>query len=435
MYAQLFAALFALHVLAAPQLARESHSPAESDILLIDGAQVDSAVLTPPMLDIFFNDIFFSDENQLSNLTMPDNFTTSTQQPGQQPVRRQLGPAPEMISAEEAANIKASQNRKGIFYRGDSRRPEIIFKEGFRPQGSDMSLKNHLSFAGNSGYVSLSRSREAAGRYAFGRTGEKMTTGYIYIVVPKDVSNGYWIPGIYPNDGAARFNQEFAASGPVPGDSISHAYEIHEDKPTARGKKIKNPNYSLQSSPSCWGRQRGVCDPAKYNRKPSSGGRLKSKVAKTFRIGGKAGTAVAFAALLPYAHDILNFIKDWDHPIGHSVKWLDSAISSVQERIGGPQVPEIYGNELKLRIICALRGRQSPADRVEQGCARLRGEAPDEQPPAHPGRNERLESINFVLDACEKLDQPDEELESEEWQDEVLENCDVLRSEAEKIAC
>ncbi|OAA34511.1 Heat-labile enterotoxin IIA, A chain [Beauveria brongniartii RCEF 3172] len=165
-----------------------------------------------------------------------------------------------------------------------------------------------------------------------------------------------------------------------------------------------------------------------------SGGRIKSKVGKTFRIGGKAGAAVAFGALLTYAHDILNLIKDWDNPISQSVKWPDNAIASVQERIGGPQVPEIYGNELKLKLICAIRGRQTGAN-VDKACARLRGEAPEEQPPPHPGRNTRLESINYVLDACEKLDGQDGDVESEEWQDDVLERCDVLRGEAEKVAC
>ncbi|PQK09197.1 hypothetical protein BB8028_0001g12680 [Beauveria bassiana] len=268
---------------------------------------------------------------------------------------------------------------------------------------------------------------------------------------------------------------EFVVKGKIPPSSISHVYIIDDKKPTGRWKRVNNPDYAFRSSSSCFGRRRGVCDPAKRVRNTLSlgtvfffsflflllrisnpfvlflfltkktsrylptnsqttgvkGGKV-GKVGKGLRIGARTGGAVAFTVLAPYAHKLLNMVKEWDHPIGHAVSWIDGAISTVQERIGGPQVPEIDGNELKLGLICSIRGKQRFKNSVDYACDRWRGDAPDEQPPPHPGRNMRARSINLVLDTCEKLDNSED---STELVEDAMEDCIDLINMVEGLAC
>ncbi|PHH65031.1 putative enterotoxin [Ophiocordyceps australis] len=75
-----------------------------------------------------------------------------------------------------------------------------------------------------------------------------------------------------------------------------------------------------------------------------------------FQTAKTVTSAVAFAAVAPFARRLLEILKEWHHPIGKAVKWLDDAIASVQEAIGGPQRHDIEGNDLKASFICALRG-------------------------------------------------------------------------------
>ncbi|KFG81382.1 hypothetical protein MANI_016364 [Metarhizium anisopliae] len=333
-----------------------------------------------------------------------------------------------VISAKEASRIKLPGGGKpGVFYRGDSRPPEQVFASGFAPRGHDLSLQRHLSFVGESGLVSLSRSRRSAEGYAFGRTGAKTGRGYVYVVSPTDVPDGYWVPGLFPpeKNPAVGHNQEFAAAGPIPGSSISHAYEVYEDDPSDRSRKIKNDNYALREAPGCVHMKRSMgmgalCDPAKLiddevwlaksvspgrfgppqppgttkmgipgaspemidrpaggkgkgNSSPQASRPFKpsTKTVTKLRAAGQLGFVATISLLAPYAHKALNALKEWDHPIGHGVAWFDDAINSFQESLGGKQVPEIYGNELKLRIICWIRGEQRFPNAVDRACQRL----------------------------------------------------------------
>ncbi|KAM3426800.1 hypothetical protein NHJ13734_009260 [Beauveria thailandica] len=70
-----------------------------------------------------------------------------------------------------------------------------------------------------------------------------------------------------------------------------------------------------------------------------------------FKVAKSAGKAAAFMLLAPYAHDALNAIKDMDNFIGEAVTWFDNSMADLQEAIGGPQRNDIYGNELKYKII------------------------------------------------------------------------------------
>ncbi|KAM3471130.1 hypothetical protein MY8738_009459 [Beauveria namnaoensis] len=365
----LLAALLALGAVAAPQSTGEQPS---GDIVVEDGVELDTNFIDDAIFEI------------LSNYTIlpRDPYAEVTN-------RSDPPPPPKTVTAEVASKMKSPGGGKdGLFYRGDSRPPAVVFAEGFSPQGSNQNLQNHLSFAGNSGLVSV-----------IGRLRR-----------PRD---GYWVPGIYPpekNPAVAR-NQEFAVVGKVPESSISHAYE---------------------KAPSCFGflGKRDTCDPAKYKPEPTKAGRVRAKVSSKFRAGARAGGAVAFAILSPYAHDVLDMVKSWDHPIGHAISWFDDTITSIQEAIGGPQVPEIYGNTLKLRFICWMRGEQRFKNDVDKACDRLRE---SQEAEASTPEEKRLKTVNDLLSTCEKLENPSETLPNEEMKDELLDRCEVFRERAEDV--
>lgn len=122
--------------------------------------------------------------------------------------------------------------------------------------------------------------------------------------------------------------------------SIVHAYEVPKRNPSDRSVTIENENYVLKKSPGCFGLKSkpALCDPAK-----GENGRSGPKVSKSscFRVAQSVGKSIAFMAVVPYARDLLNLLKKWDHPIGHAVKWFDDAITSLQEVIGGLQRKDI----------------------------------------------------------------------------------------------
>ncbi|KAM3503346.1 hypothetical protein MY11210_008755 [Beauveria gryllotalpidicola] len=423
MQPHLVAALLALQAVAAPQSPDEQPSPEPTGaIVMDDGIELDTSFITEPFFEI------------LSNYT--DSLNSTVKADLHAPVQRLRARDPMVVTAEEASKMKVpGGGEKGLFFRGDSRPPSVIFSRGFEPQGSDPSLRNHLSLAGNSGLVSLSRSPQAAERYAFGRTGDKKEKGYVYAVSHKNVPNGYWLPGMYPpeKNPAVHRNQEFAVAGAVPAESISHAYEITRAKPSARDKKIKNEDYVLRQSPSCsFHKRAAICDPAKYTEKASTGRKIRTKVAnETFRASGPAGGADAFGVLSPYAHDVLDLVKSWDNPIGHAVTWMDksmTSIASLQEANGGPQVPETNDKAPKLRLICWLRDEQRWPYDVDKECARLR--ASQQLRPAETVESKRLKSVNAVLNACEKLEKPDVTLATAELEAELLDRCEEFRARA-----
>lgn len=153
----------------------------------------------------------------------------------------------EASKAADIAKIKVKNSPKGFFFRGDSRPPKAdggrgIFVTGFEPQGTNPDLNAHLSFRGDSAYVSTSRSDIAAQMYMFGRSSEHHSEGYLYVIGPDDLNEGYWIPGIYRNDQAVQRNQEFAHYGAIEASHIAGAfhYSAGNNNPI---EWIPNPNY------------------------------------------------------------------------------------------------------------------------------------------------------------------------------------------------
>ncbi|KAM4063718.1 hypothetical protein HRG_006839 [Hirsutella rhossiliensis] len=174
----------------------------------------------------------------------------------------------EDIPASKAATKKdKGTTESGVFFRGDSRAPDEVFKSGFQPQGRDMDLQRHLSLSGGSGYVSLSRSSASARPYAFGRTGEKKEKGYLYLVAPNNVPNGYYLPEVFSKDGAVRGNREFAVAGAIPPSAISGAYELDSKDPKAKPQWKANGSYGFKKLP-CSGKKRELCE---LTRNPDAG--------------------------------------------------------------------------------------------------------------------------------------------------------------------
>lgn len=133
---------------------------------------------------------------------------------------------------------------KGRLYRGDTRKPEDIFNNGFKSQGDDYSLNSHLSFAGGSGFISFTRSKDVSMRYASGRTGEKVSEGYIYKIDRLDYSADIAGSSV-KNDPAVKANQEVASIGSVPANQIKGAYKVkfEEGKPPRIDDYYVNKNY------------------------------------------------------------------------------------------------------------------------------------------------------------------------------------------------
>ncbi|KAE8334349.1 hypothetical protein BDV24DRAFT_170282 [Aspergillus arachidicola] len=148
-----------------------------------------------------------------------------------------------------------------------------------------------------------------------------------------------------------------------------------------------------------------------------------------FRVNGPAGTMVAFEVLAPYARDVLEELKEWDNPIGRSVRWFDDAITSTQEAIGGKQVPEIHGNELKLKLICWLRGEQQYPNEVDRACRRQRKDTKGQT--EQEKEQERVKGLNQVFEACDQVET--EPPADGNLRADLLKRCKALRDKSLEI--
>lgn len=170
------------------------------------------------------------------------------------------------VTAKSVAAIDIPRAPAGFFFRGDNRAPSTpgtgIFTTGFRPQGTNADLTAHLSLRGDSAYVSTSRSDISAEQYVYGRSAAHASDGYLYVISPDTLPDGYWIPGLYPNDPAVRNNQEFAVYGTIQPADIAGAFHYFEgqDVPV---EWIPNPNYAHASTspynPSQDGQFQDIC--------------------------------------------------------------------------------------------------------------------------------------------------------------------------------
>ncbi|KAM0664387.1 hypothetical protein ACQRIU_006969 [Beauveria bassiana] len=134
----------------------------------------------------------------------------------------------------------------------------------------------------------------------------------------------------------------------------------------------------------------------------SAGTRVTTRASRfpKLRLNGQGGVMVAFSTLSPHAHKILEAVKDWDNPIGAAVGWFDKAIKGLQEAIGGKYVPEIDGNELKLRLICLFRGNNPKnPDVIDNLCKRHQDE-----PLEMKKQQQAIDGLNQIADLCQKVE-------------------------------
>ncbi|OAA36842.1 hypothetical protein NOR_07362 [Metarhizium rileyi] len=101
--------------------------------------------------------------------------------------------------------------------------------------------------------------------------------------------------------------------------------------------------------------------------------------------------------ILPVGKPLVQRLGAWAGPIGLAARTLDDAVKSFQECIGGRDVPEIHGNELKLRILCYLRGEQQHMNHVDMACRRLHGK---DQTRAIEQENKLRSLLGQIFDNC-----------------------------------
>ncbi|KAG8412949.1 hypothetical protein J3458_013372 [Metarhizium acridum] len=153
------------------------------------------------------------------------------------------------------------------------------------------------------------------------------------------------------------------------------------------------------------------------------------------RVPKGIGKAAAFTIVAPYARDILEVVKEWDNPVGYAVKWFDDAMASLQEAIGGPQRDDIYGNELKAKLIEFFKSvfrvfGESTYDMHE----RLRKEAAAKEKARREeeeNENRRIKGLEELAKICEKM--YNGQLDSAVATPQLENSCDKLVEHLEKI--
>ncbi|OAA74664.1 hypothetical protein LEL_08245 [Akanthomyces lecanii RCEF 1005] len=189
-------------------------------------------------------------------------------------------------------------------------------------------------------------------------------------------------------------------------------------------------------------RKRDICcdssgKPAKPAKAPAKGPSKANKPYKMarFSVPKSAGRAAVFMLVAPYAHSALDSIKQWDNPIGHGVKWFDDAMASLQEAIGGPQRDDIYGNELKYKMIKGIGGAlqlgfETDWDKNQrlQAEAAAKEEARRQEEDKEKQRIQGLEELAVV---CEKMGT--EQPEDAELTTQIQQSCTKLADAVKRV--
>ncbi|KHN96437.1 uncharacterized protein MAM_05726 [Metarhizium album ARSEF 1941] len=151
----------------------------------------------------------------------------------------------------------------------------------------------------------------------------------------------------------------------------------------------------------------------------------KAALLKLQNLSGDRSTRTLVTAdiLLPFARSALEQLKKWNNVIGQSVKAFDDAVADLQQAIGGKPVPEIFGNELKLRMICFLRDDPMGANGIDIACQRLRGQ--DEQSSAEE-ENTLRNALSQVFEDCAKASQETSPAAADNQDIHPRQKCDEL---------
>ncbi|KXO06766.1 hypothetical protein AKG98_2860 [Moritella sp. JT01] len=137
-------------------------------------------------------------------------------------------------------------------YRGDSRNPLDVFRDGFVAQGNNIDPMAHLSFRGDSALVATTKLKSQAATYAFGRTGAKVDTGFLYKIKGCiDRPDAFDVVRRYPKDPAAIRNQEVLFQHLILPENIAGAYRVTGNRyfpSISRWNFIRNPNFLPRNS-------------------------------------------------------------------------------------------------------------------------------------------------------------------------------------------
>ncbi len=148
-------------------------------------------------------------------------------------------PAPVAKGWKDYAASKGVDTSK-VLYRGDSRPPNVIFKEGFQTRGTATDLQDYVLHNTPSDFVSTSKSEDVATSFAQ-KEAANSGSGYTYFVSPQN--DGIDVNQVLGDDHLFADEQEMAFPGGVGSQDILGAQQIGPDGlPT--GPFIPNPGFS-----------------------------------------------------------------------------------------------------------------------------------------------------------------------------------------------
>lgn len=148
-------------------------------------------------------------------------------------------------------------------------------------------------------------------------------------------------------------------------------YDKPSNAPVSDGSHVKGP-HKKPDRVYRWLKTNEITHTSISQLRAAKSGTRSASGVHVFRTKGTAGKALAVDIVAPYAHDLLNVLKKMDNRVGWAVTWFDDAMNNLQQAIGGEQVASIYGNKLKLSLICMLRGDQPYPDAVDEDCKKLK---------------------------------------------------------------
>jgi Pertussis toxin, subunit 1 len=177
------------------------------------------------------------------------------------------------LSALGGPCLSVCKDGRTYVYRGDSRPPEVVFAEGFRPRGGNQDLQAYLSgrltetaYVGTSrdiGRATVYAAQAAQATYDNPATAVEHPRGYVYeIEIPESESGGggnIWIDIArrYSHDPAVQRNAEVAHLGAIDPSLIRRAFAVTSYPPsiqirrssTQRGARSEG---TPPSRPSTW---------------------------------------------------------------------------------------------------------------------------------------------------------------------------------------
>ena len=180
------------------------------------------------------------------------------------------------LSALGGPCLSVCKDGRTYVYRGDSRPPEVVFAEGFRPRGGNQDLQAYLSgrltetaYVGTSrdiGRATVYAAQAAQATYDNPATAVEHPRGYVYeIEIPESESGGggnIWIDIArrYSHDPAVQRNAEVAHLGAIDPSLIRRAFAVTSYPPSIQIRRDRAAFFN-----PAWRAQRGNATVAPIN--------------------------------------------------------------------------------------------------------------------------------------------------------------------------